>query len=156
MCWQSRQVSSRRTSRFGEWHFGKGVKLSLSVSSGQSSLSCSREKLRGGHLCSRLKGRPPPQGVTFRVMTHAKIVCQQFSFYFNFSLSLNPPFLSFVLVFFIFIFVEGKSYLSLVRFLLWPVSAARGKEPNFFWSPSFVQKEVMKNPKVLTSFCESF
>ena len=53
---------NRRTSRFGEWHFGEGVKLSLSVSSGQSSLSCSREKLRGGHLCPRFKGRPPPRG----------------------------------------------------------------------------------------------
>ena len=138
---------NRRTSRFGEWHFGEGVKLSLSVWSGQSSLSCSREKLRGGHLCSRLKGRPPPQGVTFRVMTHAKIVCQQFSFYFNFSLSLNSPFLSFVLVFFIFIFLERKSYSSLVRFFSGRSPLLEARSQTFFGHHLLSKKKWWKIQK---------
>ena len=113
-------------------------------------------KTEGGASVLSFKRPTPPQGVTFKVMTHAKIVCQQFSFYFNFSLSLNPPFLSFVLVFFIFIFLERKSYSTLVRFFSGRSPLLEARSQTFFWSPSFVQKEVMKNPKVLTSFCESF
>ena len=90
-------------------------------------------KTEGGGICALvLKADPPPLGVTFRVMTHAKIVCQQFSFYFNFSLSLNPPFLSFVLVFFIFIFLERKSYSSLVRFFSGRSPLPKARSQTFF------------------------